>query len=216
MKVVPLYPDPFKLKIQLEHTDIYRVVLVPADSNMLQFHLVCQEAMGWMMEHLFSFIDKKGRNQSLNVGLPEIEEAFSFSAAPKEEKADRVKLQDFYKITDGQYFWYWYDFGDDWWHQITFQKPTKKEIELFKGIPICLEGQKTCPPENIGGVPGYEHFLRIILKNIQPDKEDLLDLYQIEDESMYPDEFDLELTNDVLTEIAQSEFWNMTADEFMD
>lgn len=42
MKIVPMYPDPYKLKIHLEHTDIYRIVLVPADINMLQLHLVCQ------------------------------------------------------------------------------------------------------------------------------------------------------------------------------
>lgn len=113
MKIIPINRPPFKVKIQLEDTDIYREVLVPADINMLQFHLVCQDAMGWLMEHLFSFMDKKGRNTNIKAGLPEIEESFSFDAAPQEEKADRVKLADFYKITDGQFFWYWYDFGDD-------------------------------------------------------------------------------------------------------
>lgn len=102
------------------------------------------------------------------------------------------------------------------WHKISFLKPTQKEIELFKGIPICVKGEKACPPENIGGLPGYEHLVKVIIKNIQPDKADLLDLYQIEDESMYPDEFDIELTNDFLIEMAHSSYWNMTADEFME
>ena len=217
MKIVPMYAEPYKVKIQLEDTDIYRVVLVPADINMLQFHLICQEAMGWMMEHLFSFMDIKGRNAKIKAGLPEFEESFSFDTAPQEEKADRVKLSDFYKITEGKSFWYWYDFGDDWWHQITFQQPTQKEIEVFRGTPLCLEGAKACPPENIGGLPGYEHFLYIIANDIQPDKDDLMDFYGfMEGDEFDSDFFEIEFINEELSEIMEWDNWNQTAGEFME
>lgn len=215
MKIVPMYPDPYKLKIHLEHTDIYRIVLVPADINMLQLHLVCQQAMGWMMAHLFQFSDHKV-NKTIRAGLPEFEDDFGFGNSVKEEKADQVRLADFHNITNGKPFWYWYDFGDDWWHKISFQKPTKKDLELFLGAPVCVKGEKACPPEDIGGVGGYQHFIKVITKNIQPDKDDLLDFYQIEDEDMYPDEFDIELTNEFLSDIYQSEFWTQTADDFME
>lgn len=215
MKIVPMYPEPLKLKIHLEHTDIYRIVLVPSVINMLQLHLVCQEAMGWSMAHLFQFSDKKV-NQNIIAGLPEFEEGFGFFGSVKEQKANEVKLSDFHDINSGKSFWYWYDFGDDWWHKISFQKPSKKDLELFMGQPLCVKGEKACPPENIGGISGYKHFLEILSKNIQADKDDILDFYMIEDENMYPDEFDLELTNEFLADIVDLEFWNMTADEFMD
>jgi hypothetical protein len=28
--------------------------------------------------------------------------------------------------------------------------------------PICLAGERACPPEDCGGTPGYENFLEII------------------------------------------------------
>jgi hypothetical protein len=216
MKAVPIKKEPFKIKIHLEDTDIYRVVLVPSDINMLQFHLVCQEAMGWNMEHLFSFMDKKMGTATLTAGVPEIEESFSLDAAPKEEQADRVRLSDFYKITDGKSLWYWYDFGDDWWHKISFQKLTKKDLELYNGVPLCVEGEKACPPENIGGVGGYEHFLKIIAQDIQPDKDDLMDFYGfMEGDEFDPDFFEIEFINEELSSIMEWEDWNSTAEEFM-
>ena len=27
---------------------------------------------------------------------------------------------------------------------------------------MCLEGQRACPPEDVGSTPGYYHFLEVI------------------------------------------------------
>lgn len=212
MKVVPMYSDPYKLKIHLEHTDIYRVVLVPANINMLQLHLVCQQAMGWMMAHMFEFTDKR-MNESIHAGLP-LEDGFDFGA--ELEKADEIQLNDFHAITKGKPFWYWYDFGDDWWHKISFQKPTKKDLELFKGEPICVKGEIACPPEDIGGVGGYFHFLEVMSDKKNPEREEFMEWFGIEEGDEFDKNFfDLVETNEVLSEIYHSEFWNQTADGFM-
>ena len=29
--------------------------------------------------------------------------------------------------------------------------------------PVCMEGERACPPEDCGGVPGYERFVNIIM-----------------------------------------------------
>ncbi|WMN12963.1 plasmid pRiA4b ORF-3 family protein [Marivirga salinae] len=214
MKIVPMYPDPYKLKIHLEHTDIYRIVLVPSFINMLQLHLVCQEAMGWMMAHLFTFTDKKGSTARIKAGLP-IED-LPFLSGPKEIKADKVKLNEFHEITGGKSFWYWYDFGDDWWHKISFQKPTKKDLELYSGTPVCLDGKKACPPEDIGGVDGYLHFLKIINENTQPDKDELMDFYGFMEGDVFdPEFFEIDFINEELTEIMEWDEWNKTADDFI-
>jgi len=216
MKVVPMYPDPYKLKIHLEHTDIYRIVLVPADINMLQLHLVFQEAMGWMTAHLFQFSDKK-INESIRAGLPSPEDGFGFGRGVEEMKADTVGLSDFYGVTNRKPFWYWYDFGDDWWHKISFQKPTKKDLELFKGEPICVKGEKACPPEDIGGVGGYFHFLEILSDKKAPEREEFMGMFGMEEGDKFDENFfDLDETNELLSEIYHSEFWNQTADDFMD
>lgn len=53
---------------------------------------------------------------------------------------------------------YVYDFGDDWRHKIELEKI----IDDYQfGYPTILEGEGACPPEDVGGIPGYEEFLRV-------------------------------------------------------
>ena len=54
---------------------------------------------------------------------------------------------------------YLYDFGDSWEHLIEFEGEHEKTTEKY---PICLAGERACPPEDVGGIPGYENFLSII------------------------------------------------------
>ncbi|GAB3903413.1 hypothetical protein GCM10029964_095310 [Kibdelosporangium lantanae] len=51
---------------------------------------------------------------------------------------------------------YVYDFGDDWQHDIVLEEI----IPAAAGVtgPVCTAGSGTCPPEDCGGVGGYEHL----------------------------------------------------------
>ena len=52
---------------------------------------------------------------------------------------------------------YVYDSGDDWQHKIELEKI----IDDYEfGYPTILEGDGACPPEDVGGIPGCEEFLR--------------------------------------------------------
>ena len=52
---------------------------------------------------------------------------------------------------------YEYDFGDCWRHWIEFENQIPRgEHEKY---PILVDGARHCPPEDIGGPPGYEQFL---------------------------------------------------------
>lgn len=57
-------------------------------------------------------------------------------------------------------FKYEYDFGDGWEHEILFEGSPKKEPG--KKYPLCLEGERTCPPEDIGGIYGFYEFLEAL------------------------------------------------------
>ena len=37
--------------------------------------------------------------------------------------------------------------------------------------PVCLGGERRCPPEDVGGVPGYEEFLAVIFDPTHEDYE---------------------------------------------
>ncbi|WP_078810414.1 plasmid pRiA4b ORF-3 family protein [Selenihalanaerobacter shriftii] len=80
---------------------------------------------------------------------------------------------------------YIYDFSDYWQHIIEFEeiKPAKKEMDY----PICVEGERACPPEDCSGIPGYQRILEI-LNN--PDDEEYERIIEWLDEDYDPDYFD--------------------------
>jgi hypothetical protein len=50
------------------------------------------------------------------------------------------------------------NFGDSWrhWIEIEAQVPTEDGIKY----PICVDGARHCPPEDVGGPHGYADFLK--------------------------------------------------------
>jgi len=46
--------------------------------------------------------------------------------------------------------------------------------EKGKRYPICVEGQNSCPPEDVGGVGGYARYLDSIANSRHEDHADLL------------------------------------------
>jgi len=68
-------------------------------------------------------------------------------------------------------FTYIYDFGDDWCHKVKVEKI----IPLQAPLPLaaCLDGENACPPEDVGGPPGYEDFLQALADPAHPEHEDM-------------------------------------------
>jgi len=65
-----------------------------------------------------------------------------------------------------------YDFGDCWKHEITVEdiEPTPKGELLY---PWCLDGQRACPPEDVGGVSGYASFLEAWRNRHHPEHQEM-------------------------------------------
>ena len=61
--------------------------------------------------------------------------------------------------------------------------------------PICLKGKRACPPEDVGGVWGYENFLKAIHDPEHEEHEDYLNWIGGEFD---PEAFDLDEVNDRL------------------
>jgi len=85
---------------------------------------------------------------------------------------DELDYEDESKITleravgKAKTFYYEYDFGDDWMHEIRFEKASNPEATVTHAV--CTEGARACPPEDIGGPFGYEDFLAALA---DPDHE---------------------------------------------
>ena len=62
---------------------------------------------------------------------------------------------------------YEYDFGDGWEHEVILEKIIPSENKII--YPQCIDGKMNCPPEDCGGIGGFENML-YVLKN--PDDEE--------------------------------------------
>jgi len=94
---------------------------------------------------------------------------------------------------------YEYDFGDCWVHNVLLEDILPKE----KGVkyPKCIAGERACPPEDCGSVPGYYQFLEIIKNPAHHEYRDTIDWLKGHAKNYYPydpDGFDPE----------QVHFWN--------
>jgi len=65
---------------------------------------------------------------------------------------------------------YEYDFGDGWEHEIVLEKTMAWDKKAT--LPQCLTGRRNCPPEDCGGIWGYEDMVKIISNPGHPEYED--------------------------------------------
>ena len=85
------------------------------------------------------------------------------------------------------HFEYEYDFGDSWEHDVLFEGCLK--ATPGQRYPLCLEGERACPPEDVGGTTGYKRFLRAIARPDHPEHGENLTWVG---GSFDPEEFDAE------------------------
>jgi hypothetical protein len=71
-----------------------------------------------------------------------------------EIKVDLIKQK-------GRTFSYLYDFGDSWEHEVILEDSRYFNPDLQSPIE-CLDGARACPPEDVGGVPGYDEFCKAL------------------------------------------------------
>ena len=143
----------FKITLLESQPPIWRRIQVK-DSTLDNLHERIQTAMGWTNSHLHQFeIDGKryGDPQLIDDGFEDFECVDSTV----------TKISEIIPKNGKRFqFLYEYDFGDGWEHEVLFEGCLKAE----KGgrYPVCVEGERACPPEDVGGVWGYAEFLEAI------------------------------------------------------
>ena len=66
---------------------------------------------------------------------------------------------------------------------------------------MCLKGKRACPPEDVGGLWGYDEFLGAISDPNHPEHDEYLEWVGGEFD---PEEFDLEAINERLKELQKA------------
>ncbi|GAB3956660.1 plasmid pRiA4b ORF-3 family protein [Micromonospora vulcania] len=136
----------FQLKMTLVgvRPTVWRRVLVPAGYTLDRLHRVVQYAMGWRDCHLHSFdID------AVQYGEPDPDGELAF-----EDELD-VRLDAV--LGKGSRFSYLYDFGDWWEHDLVVEDALTADPD--ERYPVCLDGERACPPESVGGPSAYRALL---------------------------------------------------------
>jgi hypothetical protein len=171
---------------------IWRLVHVPNSLRLCCLHDVLQAAMGWTDSHLHQF-EKEGQHW----GVPEHYEDGDIDIHDERQ----TKISDVLK-TEGDSLLYVYDLGDDWRHEVVLEKilPTPDT----KARPVCLAGERHCPPEDVGGTSGYEEFLEVIFDPRHEEYEHSVrwaggrSALTQPAERFQPEEFDLKAVNTTL------------------
>jgi len=127
---------------------IWRRIQVPDSLTLKQLHQVIQTVMGWQDSHLHEFSLGGQRYGEPN---PEDQETVI------DERT--VRLRDL-PLSIGVSIGYDYDFGDNWRHQVVLEKSVPADPEAI--YPACIAGERSAPPEDVGGGGGYEEFLEAI------------------------------------------------------
>lgn len=159
------YKNVYQFKITMKDIKpaIWRRIQVPENYTFWDLHVAIQDSMGWTDSHLHAFrmVNPETEEQE-EIGIPDDSEfaEYPMLAGWEEDIADWFS-------EDNKKANYNYDFGDDWNHEVVLEKILPKE----EGVkyPVCLDGKRACPPEDCGGVWGYEELLETI-KN--PDHEE--------------------------------------------
>ncbi|HNQ65583.1 MAG TPA: plasmid pRiA4b ORF-3 family protein [Smithella sp.] len=175
----------FQLKITLNHIKppIWRRVLVDSDIKLPDLHKIIQTVMGWTNSHLHQFIIG---NQYYS--LPSDESFY------KVVDYRRIKLDSLFN-TPKSNFIYEYDFGDGWEHSIVIEKILPRKKNTY--YPICIDGKRSCPPEDCGGTFGYENLITIINN---PEHEEYDEMMEWLGDYFDPKEFNIDEVNEFLRE----------------
>lgn len=182
----------YQLKVELLGTDplIWRRLLVRGDMSLGLLHAVIQVAMGWTNSHLHQFAAGSVRysdpRMDLDMGPDETADQDE-GRTPLVEAAPR----------EGAELVYEYDFGDSWEHLITVEKIHAPDA-ASKGFAKCLDGGRACPPDDCGGVGGYEDLLDAVRDPEHEDHEDMLEWLG----GMFdPEAFDIKKVNTCLRKL---------------
>jgi hypothetical protein len=136
------------LKITLDDArpQVLRRIEVPLAIRLDRLHLVLQAALGWTNSHLYEL-----RAQDVGWGVSNSD----WDDGPRD--ASKARLADVVEDLGTRTLRYLYDFGDGWEHTIKIERVGPAVPGVL--YPRLLDAAGRCPPEDIGGMPGYDELL---------------------------------------------------------
>ena len=156
----------FKITLEDTRPPIWRRIETK-DVTLEKVHELIQTAMGWTNSHLHQFEIGDTRYSDPRF----MEDAFddfgavSYAGLRISDLVSQYgnKLQIDYE----------YDFGDGWQHSIVLERVT--QTEQGARYPRCIDGDRACPPEDVGGVWSFADYVEAIANPGHDQHEELLE-----------------------------------------
>ncbi len=186
----------FKITLNESKPNIWRRIVVPSNYTFFEFHSVINDAMGWEDNHFHSFKfdssvksggTKKSRLEKMIIIESPNEEFSAFDTEVDARNEFHEYLFDWFG-KEYQKCDYLYDFGDNWEHTVLLEKVLP--LKISENYPQCIGGKNACPPENCGGVLGYEHIKDVLKTPNHEEHSDILEWLSLREASEFnPSEF---------------------------
>ena len=181
-KVLQFYIELLEIKPK-----IWRRIQVPSTFSFWDLHSAIQDSMGWQGCHLHAFRVELPHRKAVDIGVPDEE----FDLTPMLPGRE-MKIADYF-IEPGVEIPYDYDFGDGWEHRVLLEGIMIQEDGV--SYPRCMAGERACPPDDCGGIPGYYELIEALKDPKHPERRRLLNWLKGHSGNIYPykpDRFDPE------------------------
>lgn len=162
---------------------IWRRLRVPDRLTLHQLHRVLQLAFGWLDYHVYEFTPEGpgtaggGTRGPRRTGAARVRYAVpdpewdDGDGAPETRDSREVTLRAL-ALRRGARLTYTYDFGDDWAHDLLVERVVAAPAP-DEALPMVLDGARAAPPEDAGGVSGYERLVAVLADPDDPEHAEL-------------------------------------------
>ena len=139
----------FRMRLDLHGAKppVWRRLELPGDLTLPRLHDVIQAAMGWYDSHLHRFRAGSGHRSPYFVTHFDLDEGED-GTLEDDVRLDQIVSE------KGDELWYEYDFGDGWDHKLVVEEVLDEPPPTAR----CTGGRMACPPEDCGGIGGYEEL----------------------------------------------------------
>lgn len=155
-------PTYYRVRVDLDgaRPPIWRRLDLASDLRLDQVHEVLQVAFRWGGHHLHEFYGDGPRWEA-----ERFLSGFQLDDAEDGTPETGVHLEQVMH-SPGDRLHYWYDFGDDWDHTLKLEEVMPRDGDAPQARVVA--GRRAAPPDDCGGVPGYEELLEILADPAHP------------------------------------------------
>lgn len=172
----------FKVSLRVLRPLIWRRFQV-RECTLDKLHEHIQTAMGWKNCHLHQF-----KINGETYGDPQLLDDGFEDSKPFIDSTTLKLIQVVPKSGQPMTLDYEYDFGDCWMHEVVFEGCLR--LQRGTRYPICLEGERACPPEDSGGAYQYGSYVEALFDPAHEEHAQMLEWRGKHD----PTQFDCEKT----------------------